>query len=190
MKMILLIIMVLCSSISFASVSVSDDTVLAQENKAIDNYIGNIQDYLEQLSRTSNSISQLTNLDGLIKEEDNLSKACGKYCSQADMDKIKTYLDDLNTNISGRFKDYANVINNNVKTLGDVRNFINNFQGNTKEIGLALQKAMIQVQQDANNTLLQIQTLMSLDFQKRQKEELFEKQNTNAVYQGFSQSGL
>ncbi len=189
-KFIISIMMMLVYSMSNASVSVIDDAVLSQETKAVDSYISNIQSYLTQLSRTSNSVAQLTDLNGLIKEEANLTKECGSYCSKADMDKVKKYLTDLNTNISDRFKGYANILDNDVKTLNDVKNFIDNLSGNTKEIGIALQKATLQVQQGMNDTLLQIHSLLTLDIQKRQAEELYEKQNNNAIYNGFSQSGL
>lgn len=170
----------------FASVSVIDDNVVQQNVTAVSTYLNTIKGYMAKLASTSDSLSQLTDLDGLIKTQQSLATVCDKYCSQADMDKVHQYLTSLNTNMSGQFKKFAGIINSNVKNLNEIENYINGDSANIKEIGIALQKATMQVQIQTENTLSQIQSLLSLDIEKHETEMKLEKQNSDAVSSGFT----
>lgn len=175
---------------SFAILPVTDVNDEIREKTALGMYAAKIPGFLNSIAKTKDTMSQLSNLNGLINTQQQVNNLCNKVCSQVDRDKLQHYLSNLNQNIIGQFKNYSNVLDNNISTLSDLSKFILNAPVNTKEVGIALQRAAQESLEQVQNTLLQIQALLVLDSQKRQAEEKIERENTNAIYKGFAKAGL
>lgn len=185
----LLILSIMLSKI-FAVVPVIEQNSEIRENVALGAYTAQIQVFVNDLAQTTNTVTQLTALNGLIAMQQKVANLCIDICSPSDQKNIQQYLDSINTNIIGQFKNYADVANDSLNTLKNLTDFIAQFPENTKQIGIALQRASQETLTQMQASLLQIQTLMTLDAQKKQSEHQIEKANNDAVFNGFSKSGL
>ncbi len=182
-------LLLLMCNVSFGMVAevVVDIRKAKQDMITMSSYFTKIGTFMNQIAKTSNTNSQLTNIRELIKTQQDIMNICGRSCSSNDLITIENYIKSINSGIITRFDLYAN--SDKVNTMDDLVRLLDT-PLTTADIGISLQKANQATLEEINGTLQQIQVTMLLNTQKQQSEELREKAIADSVYAGFGKSGL
>jgi hypothetical protein len=192
-RLITILLILFLATHAYASVSVVDEDQKAKDIDAVYYYFTKVKILMDQISKTSNSMAQLTSLDEIIKAENDLANACASHCNQDEFKQIHNQLNQLNNTLSGNFSKFSGMIDNSVRSLEDIRNFIAQIQGipdNAKKAALSLQTAALQTEQQVSNTLIQLQALMLNQQSQAKLDQVIEKTNTKEAYSGLKSSGL
>ena len=188
MRYVVLLLLLICNvSFGMAEEAVVDIRKAKQDMITMSSYFTKIGTFMNQIAKTSNTNSQLTNIRELIKTQQDIMNICGKTCSSNDLQTIENYIQRINSGIITRFDLYAN--NDKVNTMDDLARLLD-APLTTTDIGISLQKANQATLEEMNGTLQQIQVTMLLNAQKQQSEELREKAIADSVYAGLGKSGL
>lgn len=185
----ILLFLFLRSAQVFAIVPTIDEHQLSDDLSTMMSYGTSMGGYLTNLSKTITAVDQVQQLHGLQQVEAVGSSLCA-LCSLTDQKQLQSYIDDVNNDLCSQFSWAISNITGLEQNVGTINQIIQLFQTNPKAAAIALQQAVVQTQVSTQNTIAQVQVLMSQQAQKQLAEQKMEKQNTNDIYAGFRQSGL
>lgn len=157
--------------------------------------LDNIKKIIQDLSATNSAAEQVVDLHNLINLENQVHNLCVgvTVCSKNQRDQINAYLTTLNKNIIDQFNNINNALNQAnsfVSSLSEIVAILSGAPGNVAAATLALQKSVLKLEMQTQQTLAQIQQLFIIQSQKQQTEEQIEQINSNATYSGFAACGL
>ncbi len=188
-KILICIINILISNYVLAIVPTTDVYQVSQDVKTMGLYTAQINSELLKISEAVDIATQLKELKSL-QDVERAGGAICQLCSKSQQQALQIYVnqvnDDLCSQFSGAIKNMIGV-QQTIKSLQDILKIFNT---NPKEAALALQAASIQTQAAIQGSLAQIQVLLAQGAQKKLAEEKLAKQNNEAIYAGFGQSGL
>jgi hypothetical protein len=190
LKVYLIILPCLLINMALASVSVIDQSNLAQEQDAIRSYISNINNALNSITSTLDSNTQLDAIHSILRYEDNLIGLCQNSCTNQSRNDITNSIDRLNRQITDNFNQYMGNLNNKVSSIKSIEALLSSSNKNTKEANLALQKATQKELLLLNNNLENILHILLVDRQQSIQIEKIEQKNNQQFYQGFKDIGL
>lgn len=175
--------------LAYAIVPTIDENIFGQDVSAMASYGAILGGYLSNLGTDLTAAQQIGQLHGLAQLSQAGVLVCD-LCSKVQMQQLQQYVDQVNNDLCQQFAWSMQNITGIVENIQNLSQIISLLQNNPQAAGLALQQAAIQTQVAMQNTLAQIQLLMAQQAQKQLAEQKLEKQTTEAIYQGFFQSGL
>ena len=190
LKIYLIILPCLLINMALASVSVIDQSNLAQEQDAIRSYISKINNALNSITSTLDTNIQLDAINSILTYEDSLISLCQNSCTNQSRNEITNSIDRLNRQITDNFNQYVSNLNNKASSIKSIEALLSSSNKNTKEATLALQKATQKELLLLNNNLENILHILLVDRQQSIQIEKIEQKNNQQFYQGFKDIGL
>lgn len=188
-KVLLLILLFYCYNISFAVVPTTDVYQVTEDNKAIASYFATMNQFLQKIGDTMTVVDQIKNLHSIEDASRAVASAC-RLCKPIERQQLNSYIKNINSDLCSQFQYAIQNITGISKTINNLGDIINLLQTNPKEAVLALQRASIQAEETTENTLVEIQFLLSQQEQKHIAEDTLEQENTKETYAGFEHAGL
>jgi hypothetical protein len=174
---------------ALAIVPTIDQHQLSDDITTMTTYASTIGAYLQKISQAVTVAEQINKLQGLQQLEAAGNALCD-LCKPIDIQKLQIYINNINGDLCSQFSFALGNITGIAKSIQSINDVINAFATNPKEAGLALQRASMQTQVASQNTLAQIQLLMTQQTQKQLASEKLAKQNNDAIYSGFHNNKL
>ncbi len=172
-----------------AIVPTIDQHELANDIGTMAGYGATLGGYLSRISQATTVANQLQHLQSLQQLETAGTGLCA-LCTASDGQQLQTYINNVNDDLCSQFSWAMQNITGVAQNINNIDDIINEFQINPKAALLALQRSSIQTAASTQNTIAQIQVLLSQQGQKELAEQKLEKQNSDAAYTGFNHSGL
>jgi hypothetical protein len=173
-----------------ASVSVIDQSILSQETNAIQSYVTKINNALDLISSTLDTKKQIDSIRQIIDNEENIINTCINKCTNQSLLDIRDNIDKFNQQITNNFNNHINGIKNKISSIKSIENLLMSSNNNTKEAGLALQKATQKEILALNDTMENIQNILLINQQQSIQIQKIEQKNNQDFYSGFKNIGL
>lgn len=181
--------MTLSVNFSYAVVPTTDIYKVSQDATTLNSYAATIGLYMQKLGDAMTVANQVQHLHSIEDASQLVDNAC-KLCQPVERQQLASYIKNVDSDLCSQFQYALENITGIQKSINSIGDVIGLLQSNPKAAGLALQRAAIQSQMATQNTLAQIQLLMSQKSQKQIAEEKLERSNTDAIYSGFKNAGL
>lgn len=196
---IFLILLLCCVNYSYAAVPIvnghDDDRQNRYEHTVI-HFMDSANSLLTQIQNTIDTGQQIAHLEALKNLEDYTKFACKTAgCSTADQKNIDKMINQINRDLTTQLTNARNKID-------DSQKFVDNVGGialliaeladgkNPLEVSIKLQELAAKAQADLQNTMLQIQLLLTQQQEKQMLEEKVEKQVNQSIRSGIANANL
>jgi hypothetical protein len=185
-----LIFLIAISHSSYASVSVIDQSILTQEQQAIQSYTSSINTALSTITSTIDNKKQIDSIHSIIEDEDSIINTCNNRCDNKSLQAIKSNMDRFNQQLTDNFNQYTNGLTAKVTNIKSIETLLTSSNGNTKQANLALQKATQKEILMLNNTMENIQNILLIEKQQNIEMQKIEEKNNQDFYRGFKDINL